>query len=179
MKLQTLYHWFYCLPISRMLLLLACGCGAMLLLRNRCCALRCWRWLCGAGLAAWAAVVIHMTLLSRVPEPGLANSLRLLDSYRIWLREGNREILRSNFMNLGLFLPGGLLLIQLMPRRWTRRKRFLSALTLAAAFSIAIERMQYITLLGQMEADDVLHNGLGAALGILADLAVPLKKTDV
>lgn len=173
MNLGKLYHWFYCLPLPRAVLLCVMGCAGVLWVRNRWHTRSRWHWLCGGILVIWAAVVIHLTLLGRSPDPELTHSLRLFDSYRVWLREGNREMIRSNFMNLALFLPGGLLLAQLMPRQWPRWKRLLPALALMMLLSICIEWVQAHFLLGQAEADDVLHNTLGAALGIMADVVFP------
>ena len=178
MTLHSLYLWLYCLPVYQALSLWGAGCAVAILLRNHLSNLRCWRWLCGALTVAWAAAVIHLTLLSRTPDPGLENALKLFDSYRVWLREGNREMPRSILMNLGLFLPGGLLLIQLMPRRLCWWKRLVPALTVMLLFSLAIEWSQFHWQLGRLEADDVLHNTLGSLLGILGDILLPLKPTD-
>jgi glycopeptide antibiotics resistance protein len=66
-------------------------------------------------------------------------------------------------MNVLLFYPGGVLAGSLW-RRWR-------VLPMAAVFlllSVAIELCQYAFAIGTTETDDVIHNTLGAFLGLLA-----------
>ena len=77
-------------------------------------------------------------------------------------------------MNLLLFFPAGLLLFQLIPGSWPRWLALTAAAVILIAFSAGIEIAQFRGNLGCAEADDVLHNGLGALLGALLSLLVPL-----
>ena len=85
-------------------------------------------------------------------------------SYREMVATGNREILRSSFMNVVLFYPGGLFLAAILPKRW----RIPVTAVVFCLFSLSIEIMQHSLFLGRGEIDDVLHNTLGAVCGCLA-----------
>ncbi|MGM9537118.1 MAG: VanZ family protein [Candidatus Onthomonas sp.] len=124
-----------------------------------------WRWTAFGLLLLWALVVLYMTLLNR-GEGGGAVMLTPFWSYREALSGGNRELLRSNLMNVLLFLPGGLLVGELTPRSW-RGKTALLALGLSLLLSAGIETLQGIFGLGIAEVDDVIHNTLGGLLGSL------------
>ena len=162
--LAKIVSWIYCLSIPNICMLCAAaGLGGAHLHRRW--GRRCWfQSLLLAGLLLWACVSVHITLLSR--EPGAPSEFgTLFRSYRQVLAGGNLELLRSNFMNILLFFPGGLLLGALLPDRWPRWARMLTAMLGFGAMSLAIERCQYRWLLGNAEADDILHNTLGALLG--------------
>ena len=81
----------------------------------------------------------------------------------VLLGGGERELLRSAFMNVLLFYPGALLLRSILPRG----TGLLVVLGLFAA-TVVIEVCQFALQLGYAETDDVLHNTLGAVLGVLA-----------
>ena len=68
-------------------------------------------------------------------------------------------------MNVVLFYPAGLLACELLPKKWSRAKRIILVTALFVLLSSGIEACQYYFALGQVEADDVLHNGLGALIG--------------
>lgn len=68
-------------------------------------------------------------------------------------------------MNAALFYPAGLLLAELLPETWHSGRRFAVSLGALAGLSLLIELAQYRFGLGLAQTDDVLHNGLGAALG--------------
>lgn len=84
----------------------------------------------------------------------------------VWNGE-TTEILRSNFMNVVLFYPLGLLLYAGLPERWAFGLRLLLIGLLGMAVSAGIECCQYFFCLGAAEIDDVIHNSLGAVLGAL------------
>ena len=95
-------------------------------------------------------------------------------SYRAVIAGENKEILRSNFMNLILFYPAGLLACELLPKSWSRAKRVILVAVLFALVSTGIEFCQYHFALGQAEVDDVIHNALGALIGALIS-TIPVK----
>lgn len=114
------------------------------------------------------AVIAAATLTDRTPgtiptEPEWIP----FHSYRAVIAGENKEILRSNFMNVILFYPSGLLACDLLPKHWNRAKRIIFVTILFALVSLAIEFCQYHFALGQAEADDVIHNTLGALIGAL------------
>lgn len=124
-----------------------------------------------AMLVCWFGVVLWATVLGRDGGGECRVCLYPLHSYREVLAGGNIEILRSSFMNMALFVPGGLAGVLLLPRRWRRIWVVLAVVLAAAAFSAAIEWCQYDFRLGSAEIDDVLHNTAGAAMGCIPFLA--------
>ena len=69
-----------------------------------------WKFLCAAGLLMWLAVILHITIFSR---PG--GELIVYRDFFHHLKEylfcnGDRELLRTLWMNTLLFIPGGLCL---------------------------------------------------------------------
>lgn len=119
----------------------------------------------GMALLLWLAVAVWTTLLGRsnpAPEPPVWVPL-----YSHWeaFHNGKRELLRSNFMNLALFYPGGLLTARILPKAWSPRGRLITVLAFAIALSVGIELCQLHFALGKPEVDDVIHNALGALLG--------------
>jgi glycopeptide antibiotics resistance protein len=81
------------------------------------------------------------------------------------LNGGDDEILRSNFMNVVLFYPAGLLFCSLLPQQWYKWCKVLLTVVVFCALSCGIEYMQYAFSLGHVEIDDVIHNAFGALLG--------------
>ena len=157
--LQSLFLWFYCLPIPSIILLFVLAALAFRRLMLR------WRVGSAVLLALWLVVMLQFTILSRTASvSGSAFSWIPFHSYREMLATGNREILRSNFMNVVLFYPAGLLFGAILPKRW----RFPVTAVVFALFSLSIEIAQHSLFLGRGEIDDVLHNTLGAMLGCMA-----------
>lgn len=75
--------------------------------------------------------------------------------------------MRTNFMNVALFYPAGLLTASLLSKKWSRSQIILSIAILFALFSAAIEYVQFLYLLGKPEIDDVIHNTVGAVCGTI------------
>ena len=163
--MYTLYTWFYCLPIPNILFLLLVLSAGYVCLRRRLEKGRFWR-LAITLLLAWLAVIVSATLAGRSgisfrPAPELLP----FHSYRAVLSGESRELLRSNFMNAVLFYPAGLLGCDLLPEGWSRKRRIFVGAGLCVLLILGIECSQYLFSLGQAEADDVIHNGLGSLLG--------------
>lgn len=164
--LQTWFLWFYCLSIPAAVLLLLLVTGAYLMVRRWCGSLRLWRAGIALVLLAWLAVIAAATLAERTPGSfSLSPELLPFHSYRAVLAGESRELLRSNFMNVVLFYPAGLLGCELLPGGWSRKRRVFAVTGLCILLSLGIEYSQYLFTLGQAEIDDVIHNGLGAFLG--------------
>lgn len=127
----------------------------------------------------WAWVVANQTVLSRTPGVQQTPILEPFQSYMEVFRGGNREILRSQFMNMVLFYPAGLIIAALFPDRWLLWIKALTALALGFMFSCNIECYQYYLAVGLPQVDDVIHNTAGALLGSMAirvNLIETLKK---
>lgn len=159
--LGRILHWIYCLPLDQAALLALAATGAFLWLRRRYESRRWWRAGLLALLACWAVVVLIQTFLRDRTAGNGQLSLIPFQCYITVLGGGEKELIRSAFMNLLLFYPGGLIGRSL----WRRPGRLLIILLTA---SLVIETAQYALGLGVAETDDVIHNGLGALLGILA-----------
>ena len=119
-------------------------------------------------LVLWLVTILWATVESRAPvSSGTRISLVPFASYATVLRGGNPELLRENLMNLFLFYPVGLLLAGLLPGSWNHRRKLLLILLVCCFLSIGIELAQYRLSLGLAETDDVLHNALGGAVGVM------------
>ena len=112
---------------------------------------RLWRWE-GGALTGYYVLLLAETVLIRKPFTGQHFQPELFWSWKAWSVQHN-QILR----NIVMFIPVGLL----AGRIWRWR-----GLWAAAGLSIVIEDLQFITSRGLMEFDDIIHNCLGAAIGI-------------
>ena len=173
--LQAFFLWFYCLSITDAVLLVIVVSAGYLNLRQWLENKRFWRSVIALLFLAWLVVIAVATLTDRTPgliptEPELIP----FHSYRSVIAGENKEILRSNFMNVILFYPAGLFACELLPKSWSRAKRVILVAVLFALVSAGIEFCQYHFALGQAEVDDVIHNALGALIGALIS-TIPVK----
>lgn len=172
--MRILFHWFYCLPILDAVLLLLAATVIFLFLRDKFGNTRHWKTGIAFLLLCWIAVILLGTLGQRTEgENQSAPILTPFYSYYIALSDGQRELYRTNFMNIVLFYPAGLLSIQLLPKRWHTAWRIVPLACAFVLLSIGIEYTQHHFGLGFAEVDDVIHNGLGALLGAVAG-GIPL-----
>lgn len=169
--MKNLYLWFYCLPLWEAFILVLAAVMMYLETAGKHRG-RLW-WKVGAvlGLGLWLMCVCWATLAGRSEElAGQQPALVPLNSYWTVLRGGNPELVRANFMNALLFLPGGLLLAELLPER----RKLLKVALACTVLSLAIEFAQYFGGMGLAETDDVLHNALGGWMGALAQSKGPV-----
>ena len=159
--LRRILLWIYCLPLEQAFLLALIATGAFLWLRHRYEDHRWWRWVLIGLLLCWLAVVLGQTVVRKSSDGNDALSLLPFRCYITVLQGGEKELIRSAFMNMLLFYPGGLILRSL----WKQWGTLLLIFFLGSAL---IELCQYGWNLGTAETDDVIHNTLGAALGLLA-----------
>ena len=166
--LHVLLKWFYCLPFTQALFFLIIFSLFFLLLRQMLGGKRFW-WAAVALVALfWLCFIVSATLFDRgISESRMAPALLPFFSYYSVLNGGNEEILRSNFMNVALFFPIGLLGCELLPEKWPRRKKLFFVCGFLMLLSVGIECCQFCFALGQAETDDVIHNTLGALIGVL------------
>ena len=173
--LESFFLWFYCLSITDAILLVIVVSAGYLILRQWLKNKRFWRPVIALLFLAWLAVIAVATLADRTPglipmEPELIP----FHSYRAVMAGENKEIIRSNFMNVVLFYPAGLFACELLPKSWSLAKRVILVAVLFALVSAGIEFCQYHFALGQAEVDDVIHNALGALIGALIS-TIPVK----
>lgn len=177
--MRRIILWFYCLPIPDAVSLMFLATVLFLLLRAKIGTTPHWK----AGLpflfVCWIAVIIFGTVGKRTAGSNLSEPvLTPLFSYYTALHGGTKEIYRTNFMNVALFYPAGLLGCGLLPAGWRGRRKILWTAAILAMVSIAIEFAQYRFALGLAETDDVIHNTLGALLGaVCCGASIKLHKT--
>lgn len=108
------------------------------------------------------AAIIYCTIISRTSG---TSGVYLTPFYSYIEARENSELYRVALMNILLFLPFGLSLPNLMPKDF--RHKMLFTIIAAMFLSASIELIQYIFGLGRVETDDVIHNTVGAVLGVL------------
>lgn len=172
--LATLLVHFYCLPISHAMLLLFACTIVFQTLRKQFYRFLWGKYIVGITLIIMVTVIIFVTVFNRDTGRVHEHYLIPFHSYRALLNGGNIEILRSNFMNIVLFYPAGLLMCSLLSEKWYRWCRVLLVFVILCALSAGIEYVQYAYALGWVEIDDVIHNSLGALLGAIFSM-VPLE----
>lgn len=108
-------------------------------------------------------VILTATLAFRTG----ADSVLILEPFYSFMEARTQpELYRSMLMNVFLFFPVGLTLPFVLPENWKRK--ILTSILFAMAFSIGIEFTQYYFHLGRAETDDVICNTLGCAIGTLS-----------
>lgn len=101
---------------------------------------------------------------------------------RKFLSSRNPEHLRSFWMNVLLFVPGGAFFTGMLkdsaPEKPFRTALFRSvlAILIGIALSAAVERVQLRFQIGRCETDDIIANGFGMFLGTLPELAAGILK---
>ena len=160
--LAELLHWVYCLPLWEAGLLVLFAAGLFCWMHRHWGNRGWWKATVLVLLLCWSAVVLAQTVwLGRTNQRAL--SLIPCQCYLTVFQGGEKELLRSAFMNVLLFYPGGLL-VQSLCRSCSLGK--LTVLVLLG--SVAIECCQYGLGIGTAEIDDIIHNTLGAFLGMLS-----------
>ena len=161
--MDSLFLWYYCLSIPRALLFLVLATAAYLLFRHWWGSARGWKAANAVFWVLWLVVVLVATLMDRTPDAVRMPPIwQPFHSYRLAFSGAEPELFRSNLMNVILFYPLGLVGTALLPRK----KEGLWLVAALFLCSVGIELLQYGLALGQAETDDVLHNTLGAALGV-------------
>jgi len=168
--LQSLFVSFYCLPISDVLILIAVATYVFLGIHRAQKDKLWWKLFVAAVLTAWCAVILFATAAGRETGNHDVPSLIPFHSYLAVMNGASREILRSNFMNVVLFYPAGLMAAVLLPAKWPWWVRILLPLLLFSCLSGGVEYAQYAFGMGCTEIDDVIHNTFGALLGSLLSL---------
>ena len=124
-----------------------------------------WKWLCFMLFISWTVVVLCITVFSR--STGTQELYRMpFHQLKQLLNGGTTELLRSAWMNVLLFVPGGLLICSLLPEKWSIMARCGISAVLLIIFSVGIELIQWHCQLGVAESDDVICNLLGTAIGL-------------
>ncbi len=134
-------------------------------LHRRFCGKMWWKLFLGIAVVLSVCGIVYITILRR--EPGTVHVMNLvpLHSYRLWLSGQQIEALRSNLMNMILFVPFGLLFFAVLPERWPVWKKLRLAIVCGCLLSIGVEWIQFIRQCGEVETDDVINNTIGTLFG--------------
>lgn len=125
--------------------------------------------ICGAAFLSWSIVMSYITVFSR-EQGDVMVSLVPFHQLRFVLNGGATEILRSAWMNVLLFIPGGLLLSGLMPKHWSIPKKGVLIIITLASISAGVECLQWHFQVGHVEIDDVICNSCGGFLGFFISI---------
>lgn len=110
-----------------------------------------WRWE-GGLFVAYMFLVLAETVLIRKPFDGQHFLPELFWSWKVWDIQKNQIV-----TNILMFIPVGILAGSMW--KW-------KGLLVAAGLSMGIEVLQLISQKGLCEFDDVIHNTVGAAIGV-------------
>ncbi len=105
--------------------------------------------------------IIYRTLVSRTPNESvilILTPFKFIEDAKI-----QPEIYRSVIMNAFLFLPAGLSLPYILPKKLKYKPAISMLLLLLVSFFI--ELIQYKFSLGKAETDDIIFNTLGGLAG--------------
>ena len=172
--LHRIIVWFYCLPILDAFFLIFVLTCCFQILNKSPHYPPLWKSIKCILLSCCIVFVVFTTVSGRESGNKHEHYLIPFHSYRALLNGSNIEILRSNFMNIVLFYPAGLLMCSLLSEKWYRWCRVLLVFVILCALSAGIEYVQYAYSLGWVEIDDVIHNSLGALLGAIFSM-IPLE----
>ena len=103
-------------------------------------------------LVAYCFLFFAMTVLGRQTTSAPSYNLNLLWSWRVWSKQSLK-----NLANIAVFIPIG----ALVGRLWKWK-----GLWRALGFSAFIEIVQLVSKRGLFECDDIIHNSLGALIGV-------------
>ena len=109
-------------------------------------------------MAGYAFLVLAETVFIRKPFAGSHFQPELFWSWRQWNIQKNQIL-----TNVVMFVPVGVISGYLW--KW-------KGLWFAAGLSLLIEVLQLVSSRGLCELDDVIHNCLGAAIGIVVSMAL-------
>lgn len=164
-----MYNYLYSRPLWLIALLIVIGIalwsylGSMLSTKSHA-AHRTWTIINGVLFVLSLCAILFITLLRRDADIQVA----ILRPFQSLLAAREQpEVWRELLMNTFLFVPFGLTLSQLFPRKWATKRRVLLVILLGITVSITVEWAQYHFALGTAETDDVICNALGAFLGAL------------
>ena len=111
-------------------------------------------------LVFFLSFTLTITIIGRVPTITAKYNLELFWTIKHILA-GRKKLIWEIFWNVVLFVPTGLMVSALIPRRvWL-------SMPICVAGSAAIEVTQLLMHRGLFEFDDIIYNSVGAAIGFL------------
>lgn len=166
--IKETFHYIYCMSIPSTMLVLIAVCCLWSFFRSKVNTKyeKIWRIANFVLFFIWRFCVVYMTVLSR----GSISKINLIPFHLIIdvINGANKELLRVGWMNILLFVPGGLWL-SYATKKQTAIKR-IAQIFLLISVSIIVEALQWYYALGTVETDDVICNSIGAIIGVTADI---------
>lgn len=121
--------------------------------------------ICRVIFAVYLAVFLWLAVFSR--SVGANRILRLTPFagyLRVLINYATFDVLKQIFENILAFIPFGVLFCQSVKLK-TDGRFYLKGAAAGAAFSVAVETVQYVFSIGFAETDDVINNTLGCVIG--------------
>ena len=119
-------------------------------------------------LAFYIAFVLTITMIEREVTATQTYNLSVFWTYRA-IADGKTDLIMEIVWNIVLFIPIGVLINYLIPIKY-----FWISIISSLFFSAGIEFMQLVLRRGLFEFDDMIHNTVGAMLGIVIFAIVSL-----
>ena len=118
-------------------------------------------------LIFYLSFILTITILERTPSRHARYELDLFWPYKRIL-SGTTALLAENFWNVVLFVPLAAMLAIIFDARAVKGKRRWIWVTVfvCVLLSAGIEIVQLMTHRGLFEFDDIIHNTLGALIGV-------------
>lgn len=141
----------------------------------------CWKIFSSIGLVCYLLILIYITIKNRTVNYYDERYMMIpLESYYRAIILGERELLRSCFMNCMLFYPIGVFMEMFLPQNWKLKHKVLVVSIIACIISGGIEICQFLFGLGIAEIDDLINNIMGACFGtiVLKMCRIILEKID-
>ena len=118
--------------------------------------------------AFYFAFVVTITLVERVVSPDPTYNLTVFWSYQA-IADGRSDLIMEIVWNIVLFVPVGFLINYIIPIKY-----FWISIISGLLLSAGIETLQLVLHRGFFEFDDMIHNTIGAILGIVVFALVSL-----
>ena len=122
------------------------------------------------SFASYFALIIYVTLIDRSSKTESTGLCLIPFNSYFQLFKGNTDIFMQSIMNIAFYYPFGFLISEL-DVKFIRKRRWIVAV-LAFVVSFCVESLQFLFHLGYAEFDDVIHNTLGATIGLFAFLGL-------
>lgn len=111
--------------------------------------------------------ILAVTVLSRDFGSVSELSLTPFASWADYFNGSNAEFLRTNIFNILLFMPFGASMYAVGYTKISLKTCLIITVAASLVLSVSVESAQFILQCGESETDDVIHNVLGAVLGML------------
>lgn len=120
-----------------------------------------------SALLISAFLILAVTVLSRDFGTVRELSLTPFASWADYFKGNNAEFLRTNIFNILLFMPFGASMYAVGYTKISLKTCLIITVAASLVLSVSVESAQFILQCGESETDDVIHNVLGAVLGML------------